>query len=149
MAAIVIRRTIHKWVKDKLNYSKFPKLDPRHVEESAAKGSGPGGQSVNTSSNAVRLKHLPTGVSVRCHDTRSLEKNKKIAWKKLAEAVDVEINGEESVQAQIKRLSSERHKWVKEQRAKKREEKARLKEEAERSDEETEDVEEEKPKGDQ
>lgn len=86
-----------------------------------AKGSGPGGQSVNKTNNAVRLKHLPTSVSVRCHETRSLDANRKIALAKLASAVDVHVNGEESVQRQIQRLESERKKWKEEEKARKRE----------------------------
>ena len=35
------------------------------IEESFIKGSGPGGQSVNKSSNCVQLKHLPTGIIIK------------------------------------------------------------------------------------
>ena len=44
-----------------------PWLVEDELEERYTKGSGPGGQNVNKMSNAVFLKHLPTGLWVKCH----------------------------------------------------------------------------------
>lgn len=123
-----------------LDYSKFPKLSKEDVEEKVAKGSGPGGQSVNKTSNAIRLKHLPTGAAVRCHETRSLEKNRQIAWKKLAEVkhrslrllfilatclffqeVDFKLNREDSIREQARRLEKELKEKREESRRRQRE----------------------------
>ena len=54
----VVKRT-------QLSGSEKFKLDERDLEESFIKGSGPGGQSVNKTSNCVQLKHLPTGIVVK------------------------------------------------------------------------------------
>ncbi|KAK1835423.1 RF-1 domain-containing protein [Podospora conica] len=74
-----------------------PKHPPEEeFEESFLKGSGPGGQKINKTSSAVQLKHLPTGIVIKCQATRSREQNRKIARDLLAARLDVLYNGEES-----------------------------------------------------
>jgi hypothetical protein len=47
------------------------------------RGSGPGGQKRNKTSNAVRLTHTPTGVSASAGESRSLSENKLYALRRL------------------------------------------------------------------
>jgi hypothetical protein len=47
------------------------------------RGSGPGGQKRNKTSNAVRLTHTPTGVCVTAGESRSLSENKLHALRRL------------------------------------------------------------------
>ena len=42
-----------------------------------------GGQSVNTTNSAVRVKHIPTGIQVFTQDTRSMLENKALALQRL------------------------------------------------------------------
>ena len=85
-----------------------PWLVEEELEERYTKGSGPGGQNVNKMSNAVFLKHLPTGLWVKCHQQRSLEQNRKIARKLLVTKLDNFVNAENSVENQEKMLAREK-----------------------------------------
>lgn len=54
-------------------------LRPEDLEITVCRASGPGGQGVNTTDSAVQITHKPTGVTVRCADGRSQQKNKQRA----------------------------------------------------------------------
>lgn len=47
------------------------------------RGSGPGGQKRNKTSNTVRLTHTPTGIAVTAGESRSLSENKMRALRRL------------------------------------------------------------------
>lgn len=66
-------------------------LEEKDLREKTTAGSGPGGQKVNRSKNAVHLIHLPTKIAVFSHASRSLEHNRYEARKKLVESLKKEV----------------------------------------------------------
>ena len=56
-------------------------IDPADVEEHVSRSSGPGGQSVNKLSSAIKLEHIPTGITVSMQDEKSQHKNRAKAWR--------------------------------------------------------------------
>ena len=61
---------------------------PEEVEECFIRGTGAGGQKINKTSSTVRLRHLPTGVEVRCQRERNQSVNRLLAWVELAEKLE-------------------------------------------------------------
>ena len=57
------------------------------IDESFVLGGGPGGQKTNKTSSVVRLSHGPSGLMVRCGETRSRETNRWLARRMLAETI--------------------------------------------------------------
>uniref|UniRef100_UPI00358FB38B mitochondrial translation release factor in rescue n=1 Tax=Myxine glutinosa TaxID=7769 RepID=UPI00358FB38B len=88
-------------------------LRPEDLREQMVKGSGPGGQATNKTNNCAFIKHLPSGILVKCHQTRSAERNRELALRILREKVDLWVKGDGSVVAQ------ERLKWRKQKTEKK------------------------------
>lgn len=64
-------------------------------------GSGSGGQKINKTSSCVWLKHIPSGIMIKCQKERSREMNRYIARKRLCEKLDVKLHQEKSAREQL------------------------------------------------
>src|SRR4030067_537614 len=66
------------------------------IEEKFIRSQGPGGQNVNKVSTCVYLRHLPTGIEVKCQKERSQSLNRYHARVLLVKKIDQMIRGKES-----------------------------------------------------
>lgn len=67
-------------------------IDEKDVKTEVMRSRGAGGQHVNKTESAVRLTHVPTGVTVSMQDSRSQHQNKAWAWQILrARLLDLQL----------------------------------------------------------
>jgi len=59
-------------------------------------GSGKGGRKINKTASCVYLRHLPTGIEMKCQRERSRALNRFLARKELCERIEERLLGEKS-----------------------------------------------------
>ena len=81
------------------------------IEESFVRSGGHGGQNVNKTSTCVMLTHSPTGIQVKCQETRQQGLNRYIARRLLLDKVEERKNGFIAAQrAEIERIRRQKRK---------------------------------------
>ena len=68
--------------------------------EKFVRGSGAGGQKINKTSSCVFLKHLPSGLTIKCQAERSREMNRFLARREMCEELEAIRDGKESERVQ-------------------------------------------------
>lgn len=106
--------------KEKALKAKFDRLgiNDKDIEESFVRSQGRGGQNVNKTSTCVYLKHIPTGIEVKCQKSRSQGLNRYYARVFLFEKIDRFLRGKRSEEeqriAKLRRQKKKRSKRAKE-----------------------------------
>lgn len=78
-------------------------------------GSGSGGQKINKTASCVYLKHLPSGIEIKCQHDRSREMNRFFARRELCEKIAAKIHGEKT-----KKQRDIQKKWLQKKRRSRR-----------------------------
>lgn len=89
----------------------------KDLEEKFIRSQGKGGQNVNKTSTCVHLRHIPTGIEVKCQKTRTQVLNRYYArmllYSKLEQSIKKEESEEERRIAKVKRQKRKRSKRAK------------------------------------
>jgi len=72
------------------------KIREADIAEKFVRSSGKGGQKLNKASTCVYLKHIPTGIEIKCQMERSQSANRFLARRILADKIDETERGRES-----------------------------------------------------
>jgi peptide chain release factor 1 len=78
-------------------------IAPDDVIEHVSRSSGPGGQNVNKVSSAIRLEHIPTGITVNMQDEQSQHKNRAKAWRLLKSRIYERIQSQKRAERDSQR----------------------------------------------
>jgi peptide chain release factor len=108
------------------------------LEEQFILGSGSGGQKINRTASCVLIKHVPSGMQVKCQKTRSQALNRYYARKILVDLIEQKVEGKRSVaqkkQEKIRRQKRRRSRRAKEKMLKNKKKRSKQKKQREMPD---------------
>jgi protein subunit release factor B len=85
MLTFAVSEEKNKWLREKMESLGVLEKD---IEEKFVRSAGHGGQNVNKTSTCVYLKHVPTGVEVKCMKDRSQSINRFLARRELLKKIE-------------------------------------------------------------
>jgi peptide chain release factor len=85
MTSFAVSEEKNRWLRAKMETLGIQEKD---IEEKFVRSAGRGGQKVNKTSTCVYLKHIPTGVEVKCMQERSQSLNRFLARRELLSRIE-------------------------------------------------------------
>lgn len=85
MLAFSVSAEKNRWLKERMEALQVREED---LQERFVRSSGKGGQHVNKTSTCVHMKHIPTGLEVKCMTDRSQSVNRFLARRELLERIE-------------------------------------------------------------
>jgi protein subunit release factor B len=85
MTSFAVSEEKNRWLRAKMETLGIHEKD---IEEKFVRSAGRGGQKVNKTSSCVYLKHVPTGVEVKCMQERSQSLNRFLARRELLSRIE-------------------------------------------------------------
>jgi protein subunit release factor B len=110
MIFFAVSETKNRWLQEKMKSLAIREED---LEERFIRSSGAGGQKVNKTSSCVYLKHLPSGIAVKCMKDRSQSINRFLARRELIARVERKsspLNPEDTNREHIRKQKQKRRK---------------------------------------
>jgi peptide chain release factor len=110
MPAFAVSEEKNKWLLEKMEELNILEKD---IEEKFVRSSGHGGQNVNKTATCVYLKHVPTGIEVKCMKDRSQSINRFLARRELVRKVGMvmgQVTADEAKREKMKKQKSKRGK---------------------------------------
>ena len=100
----------NRWLKEKMEALGLHEKD---IEEKFIRSSGRGGQKVNKTSTCVYLKHVPTGIEIKCMKERNQSLNRFLARRELVRKIEKlsgKLTPEDIIIGKVRRQKSKRGK---------------------------------------
>jgi len=110
-------------LKDLQNRMKQLGILEEDLDDGFVRSSGKGGQKLHKTDNCIFLRHKPTGISIKCQESRSQALNRFLARRRLVEKIEQQLlegrdggsNPEDKIRKQKKRRKRRARKKVKQQ----------------------------------
>jgi peptide chain release factor len=108
MVSFAVSEEKNRWLREKMEELGVFEKD---IEEKFVRSSGKGGQNVNKTSTCVYLKHVPSGIEVKCMKDRSQSINRFLARRELLkkiEDISTSASSDDQKKERIRRRKSKR-----------------------------------------
>src|SRR3989338_813004 len=112
MPTFAVSEEKNKWLREKMESLNIHEED---ITEKFIRSSGKGGQKVNKTSTCVYIRHIPTGIEIKCMKDRSQSINRFLARRELVERLE-RLQGK-LTNEDIRRLKAKKQKLKRQKRA--------------------------------